>query len=257
MLKRLIRKTMSTHEKTLLGLSLPTLSKKDIRENILKDAEKREGWEMVMSINPEIIEIAHQNPEFKNIILSSKYILIDGAGIVLASQLLSMLKPTRYTGVDFLTDSIHDAYVRRLTVMLIGGKGNVAERLADCYREKYSNLNVIGIEGYRDISRPTDKETQAIFSIVASAKPHLVFVAFGSPTQELWLYKNRAHLGHSVCAGVGGAFDFLAGDVRRAPAVVRKLGVEWAYRLVLQPWRWKRQVRLISFVKRVLKERLA
>lgn len=248
---------MNHHTKTLLGLTLPTVSQKDIRENILKDAQKRDGWSMVMSINPEIIEIAHQNSEFKNVILSSNHILVDGSGIVLASQMLGMPKPTRYTGVDFLADAIQEAIKRRLTVMLIGGKENVAERLADCYRAKYPNLNVIGIEGYRDISMPTEKETQAIFSIVASAKPHLIYVAFGSPTQELWLYTNRAHLGHSVCAGVGGAFDFLAGDVRRAPSLVRKLGAEWVYRLVLQPWRWKRQLKLFSFMTRVVKERLS
>jgi len=183
--------------------------------------------------------------------------LVDGVGIALAAQTLGFGKPTRYTGVDFLTDIIDDAHERRLTVMLIGGKGNVAERLADCYRLKYPNLNVRGIEGYADILNQTEYESKRIFSIVASTKPHLIFVAFGSPAQELWLYKNRAQLGTAVCAGVGGAFDFLAGDIARAPLHLRKFGLEWLYRLILQPWRLKRQMRLLLFLKRVLTERLS
>lgn len=248
---------MNHKNKTLLGLKMPVASKKTIRENILKDAEKGASWRLIMSLNPEIIEMAHQNSEFKNVILESDYFLVDGVGVVLAAQTLGFAKPTRYTGVDFLTDVISDASERRLTVMLIGGKGNVAERLVDCYRLKYPKLNVIGIEGYKDISNQTKNESERIFSIVATTKPHLIFVAFGSPAQELWLYKNRAQLGHAVCAGVGGAFDFLAGDVARAPLFVRTLGVEWLYRLAMQPWRWKRQMKLLAFIKRVLIEKFS
>ena len=246
---------MKNVAQSLLNIHFATGSKEDIRENILKDVEKRRGWEMVMSINPEILEIAQHNSEFKKIILSSNHYLVDGVGVVVAAQMLGLPKPTRYTGVDFLADTVDEAHKRRLTVMLIGGKGKVAERLANCYRATYSSLNIIGIEGYADISNPTEEENEKLFSIVASAKPHLIFVAFGSPMQELWLYRNRARLGHAMCAGIGGGFDFLAGDVRRAPSIVRKLGIEWVYRLVLQPWRWKRQLRLVKFVGRVLKEK--
>ncbi len=244
---------MNYTEKTLFGIPLPTGTKNDIREKILKDAESRGDWKMIMSLNPEIIEIARGDSEFKKVILSSNYHILDGVGVVLAAQTLNIPHSERYSGVDMMDDLIGEAFKRRLTVMLIGGKGNVANKLSDCYSDKYPGLNIQGVEGYENNLNQTKEETQRIISIVASVKPHLIFVAFGSPVQEMWLYKNRAQLGNAVCAGVGGAFDFLSGNVSRAPQFIRTLGLEWAYRLFTQPWRWKRQVRLLNFVLRVLR----
>ena len=219
---------MTHHTKSLLGIPLPTDTKNDIREKILKDAESQSGWKLVMSLNPEIIQIASRNVEFKKVILSSNYQIVDGVGLVLAAQMLNVPCAERYAGVDLMHDLLVEAYKRRLRVVLIGGKENVANKTAECYLAKYPNLNIQGIEGYSDVLHQTEEESKSIFSIVASAKPHLIFVAFGSPAQELWLYRNRAQLGNAVCAGVGGAFDFLSNEVTRAPQFMRTLGLEWA-----------------------------
>ncbi len=84
-----------------------------------------------------------------------------------------------------------------------------------------------------------------------------MFVAFGSPEQEKWIYQNRASLQGVTCIGVGGAFDFIGGRVGRAPRLIQKIGLEWLFRLVKQPWRWKRQLRLVEFVWLVLKEKIS
>jgi len=86
-------------------------------------------------------------------------------------------------------------------------------------------------------------------------KPHLVFVAFGSPYQELWIARHSNQFGKSVVMGVGGAFDYLSGHVYRAPEFIRKIGLEWFFRLLSQPWRWKRQLSLLKFIKLVLQEK--
>ncbi len=78
-------------------------------------------------------------------------------------------------------------------------------------------------------------------------KPHLVFVAFGSPWQELWIERHRNQFQNCVVMGVGGAFDFLGGKVPRAPVIIRRLGFEWLFRLIVQPWRLRRQLRLVRF----------
>ncbi|MGB3020405.1 MAG: WecB/TagA/CpsF family glycosyltransferase, partial [Microgenomates group bacterium] len=86
---------------------------------------------------------------------------------------------------------------------------------------------------------------------------HLIFVAFGSPYQEKWIYENRASLQGITCIGVGGAFDFLSGRVARAPKLIQSIGLEWLYRLMRQPWRWRRQLQLPVFIYLVLKQKFS
>ena len=103
------------------------------------------------------------------------------------------------------------------------------------------------MQGFQDIHNPTEAETAHFYSIVADRKPHIIFFAFGSPLQELFIHAHKHRLTGIVCAGVGGAFDFLLGAKPRAPHIIRRIGLEWAYRLAHEPWRWRRQLRLISF----------
>jgi N-acetylglucosaminyldiphosphoundecaprenol N-acetyl-beta-D-mannosaminyltransferase len=87
---------------------------------------------------------------------------------------------------------------------------------------------------------------------ILEQKADLLFVAFGSPTQEKWIDQHRAELSHTVCVGVGGAFDMFSGRTPRATETVRKLGLEWLYRLITQPWRWRRQMKILQFIGLVL-----
>jgi N-acetylglucosaminyldiphosphoundecaprenol N-acetyl-beta-D-mannosaminyltransferase len=92
---------------------------------------------------------------------------------------------------------------------------------------------------------------------VRAAAPDLLLVAYGVPAEERWIARNRHRLGVPVMVGVGGAFDFVAGVTRRAPAWMRRLGLEWLHRLIREPWRWRRQLALPRFVALVLAQRLA
>jgi len=143
----------------------------------------------------------------------------------------------------------------RLRVLLIGGKANLALELADCYQREFFETKFKGIEGIKDLKNPTDKEEEDTLSIVRRYKPQLIFVAFGSPDQELWIERHKNEFSGSVVMGVGGAFDYLSENINRAPKFVRKLGLEWLFRLVNQPWRWKRQCRLLKFIELVFKEK--
>jgi len=242
--------------KKLLGIEIPTEEKEDILEKILEGIPKGEKYHHVMSLNPEIFVQMHNSIEFKKVVAWSQTKIVDGFGVVLAAHLLGVPVGARLTGVDMMDEVIKRASAESLSVLLIGGKEKVAEKLADCYRSKYSSLTIRGIQGVSDIQNPNPQEEDEIFSIVADMKPHIIFTAFGSPYQELWMYKHRDRLKGSVCAGVGGSFDFLSGNTPRAPRIMRSLGLEWLYRLVREPWRWKRQIRLLIFVWMVLKQKL-
>jgi N-acetylglucosaminyldiphosphoundecaprenol N-acetyl-beta-D-mannosaminyltransferase len=146
--------------------------------------------------------------------------------------------------------------VERLRVAFIGGRGNLAEELADCYQAKWPQAQFVGMIGIKDIQNPGENEEKKLFSIVAELKPHLVLVAFGSPAQELWIEANKGRFGPAVVMGVGGAFDFLGGRVARAPKWMRATGLEWLFRLARQPWRLRRQMRLIEFMWLVILQRV-
>lgn len=235
---------------------MPMSKQQTSPENIIKGARKLQKTEIVMSINPEICTLALKNKKFKRVIATSRYHIVDGFGVVLAARILGLTLKGRYTGVDLMKDVLEDADAHSLRILLIGGKRKVAERVADCYSTQESSSIVRGIEGYKNIHKPTRGETDKIFSIVADTKPHIVFVAFGSPTQELWIDENREKFKGAVCIGVGGAFDFISGDITRAPYIMRSLGLEWLYRLLKEPSRWRRQLRLPYFVFLVLLQKL-
>ncbi len=199
--------------------------------------------------------IAYENSQFKQALNKAQIKLIDGIGIVIAAFLLNTQVGDRFPGVELMQELIILASKRRLRVLLIGGKPNLALRLAQCYQRIYPEAKFVGIEGIKNIQNPTKIEENEIFSIITDFKPHLVFVAFGSPEQELWIERHRDQFDRYLLMGVGGAFDFLSGAVPRAPRLVQAIGLEWLYRLIRQPWRWKRQLRLIKFCYLVLKQK--
>lgn len=240
----------------LLGIELPTDTQQDVLEKTVKYIRNPHGNFIILSLNPEIFVAMQENPEFKKLATEAQVKILDGVGVVLAARSRGIPVGARFTGVDMMDSLIHRASTESLSVMLIGGLGNVAEKVVDCYRAQYPALNIFGYQGIKNIQKPTEAELQKLFSIVADRKPHIIFFAFGSPMQELFVEKYKKHFSGIVCAGVGGAFDFLSGMKPRAPHLVRTIGLEWAYRLVSEPWRWRRQLRLFTFVYYVIKEAL-
>jgi len=239
----------------LLGVELPTDTKKDILDKIEKYTLAKSSFVHIVSLNPENLVVARHDELFKKIIATAQIKIVDGVGIVIAAQMLNISVGSRIPGVDLVESLIKQSSVGRLRVVLIGGKDNLAESLADCYSHKYPHTTYIGLKGIENIKNPKKSEIEQIFSIITDIKPHLLFVSFGSPFQEKWIWKNRKRLKGIVCMGVGGSFDYLSGVIKRPPVVLRKVGLEWFYRLIIQPWRWKRQLRLISFMWLVLKQK--
>ena len=239
----------------LFGISLPQQSKKDILDKIIKYTLSQNSFVHIVSLNPENIVIAQHDKLFKEIVNKAQIKIIDGVGVVIAAQMLNINVGTRIPGVDLVEDLIKQSSVGRLRVVLIGGKDKLAESLADCYSHKYPHTTYIGLKGIENIKNPKKSEEDGIFSIITDIKPHLLFVSFGSPYQEKWIWNNRKRLKGIVCMGVGGSFDYLSGVIKRPPVVLRKVGLEWFYRLIIQPWRWRRQLRLIKFTWLVLKQK--
>lgn len=244
------------NDEKILGIAFGNETKKDILEKIKKNISSPTQFFHIVSVNPENIMHAKDNEVFKDIIATAQIRINDGVGTVLAARFLGFGHKERVTGVDLMKTLLLTAQQMRLRVLLIGGEANLAEDLAKCYSRTYPEATFWGIQGVRNIKKPEKKEMEYVRSIVTTRKPHMIFVAFGSPSQEMWLWEHRHIFTRQVCMGVGGAFDYEFGLIGRAPKYVRDIGLEWLYRLIRQPERLKRQLKLPHFMYLVLLQRL-
>lgn len=205
----------------------------------------------IYAINPEKIVQAGADSRLLQAVRAGDLLIPDGGGAVLAARLGGLRGVPRVTGADLMPELCALAALRGYPVYLFGARPGVAERAAEVLRARYPGLAVVGChDGYV----PPEREGELIASINASGA-RLLFVALGSPAQELWIHANLPRLTTvSVCQGVGGTFDVLAGRVRRAPLAWRKAYLEWLYRLLREPARVRRLPRLLGFAWRVWKE---
>lgn len=240
---------------TLFQVPIDILTTNDVLEKIKIYISAPPKFVHIVSVNPENIVIAQHNPSFLAVYKNANLALTDGIGVVWGARLLGKNIPARIPGSTLLPSLLELAGRMSLRVVLIGSQANLADSIAHCYSRSYPKATFIGLAGYENKDYPTEQEEEHIASIVRSTRPHFVFVAFGSPFQELWIETHKKLLSSSICMGVGGAFDYLSGASKRPPKLIQKMGMEWFYRLVRQPWRASRQVsRLPVFAGMVLKE---
>ena len=206
----------------------------------------------VVTVNPEFVVQAQDCPEFARVLNDADLALADGAGLALAARLLGSRLAARIPGADLVDALAAMAAVANHSMFLLGAAPGVAADAAAALQQRHRGLIIAGAFA----GSPAAGEANAIVTMVAAAKPHFLFVAYGSPQQDLWIRRNLDRLGVPVCMGVGGAFDYLSGRVPRAPRWMRSAGLEWAYRLAREPWRWRRMVRLPRFLVLVALQRL-
>ena len=189
----------------------------------------------VATPNPEMLLEAEKNSHFKEILQKTDLNIPDGTGIIWASKRQRNPLPERVTGTD-LMQTLCKNVTPKTRIFLLGGAAGVADKTKEVLQTK-CKAEIVGTCDH-PAAPPHDKEIQ---QIINAANPDLLFVAFGAPKQELWLARNLPHLQTvKVAIGVGGAFDFIAGIRKRAPAWMQKLGIEWLFRLLQQPTRIKR-----------------
>ncbi len=236
-------------KKSILGIGITNAKEDEVLEYILLGLEKGRQKYFIVTPNPEILMLARNDTNYKKILNSAKIALPDGIGVMIAGKILNKELKERITGVDLVESLCRAVEEKPITVGFLGAGPAVAEQTAECLKRKLPSLKIV----FAASGNPDDKTV----SLVKDSKKEIdiLFVAFGSPKQEIWIYENLEKLPVKVVIGVGGAFDFISGKVKRAPFWIRKAGLEWLFRLINQPWRIKRQAALIKFIYLVLKER--
>lgn len=202
----------------------------------------------VVTLNPEIVIAARSNPALRAAIASADLVLPDGAGVVWAAGLRA-----RVTGVDLLEAFAALAARRGYRLFLLGAAPGVADAAAQALRARFPGLAIAGTHA----GTPDPAARGSLVARIRDTRADVVFVAFGAPAQELWIAATRGSLGVAVAVGVGGGLDFVARRLPRAPAWMRARGLEWLYRLLRQPWRWRRMLALPYFAAAVIMNRLA
>lgn len=240
----------------LLGIPIRGQKTNCVLEKVQRCISTECAFCHIVSLNPEIIVMAQKDREYMNILSESDIQICDGVGIALGGSILGIDVGDRLAGSDLMEIILQNQSSGGLRVLLLGGEAEVAEKLAICYQKKYPTLTFRGIMGISDILNQTKEEEDRILSIVADYKPQILFVALGSPWQEKWIWRHKNDLKGVVCMGVGGGFDFAIGAVKRAPQIIRAMGFEWLFRLIYQPWRIRRQTRLIEFIWLVFKQKI-
>ena len=205
----------------------------------------------IITANPEFVMLCRHDREVAAIAARADLVVPDGTGAVVASRFLGDPLPGRAPGRLLVDRLAALATERRLSVFLLGAATGIAERAAATLRERHPDLRIAGT-----YAGSADDDADVILRVAATA-PDIVLVAFGMPKQERWIARNLPRLPSArIAVGVGGSLDYLAGAAKAPPALVHAIGLEWLWRLLRDPKRWRRQRVLPVFVVLVLAARL-
>ena len=215
-------------------------------ENFIADGNPHQ----VVTANAEIIYQANRNEKMRNVINQAQMVTADGSGVVWASKQLGRPLRQRVTGIDLVNSICEQSARKGWKLYILGSAPGVAATAAVNIRQKFPGCNIVGTHhGYFNA-----KEEKQIVAELLQLQPDVLFVALGAPKQEYWIAEHMAQLQIPVSMGIGGSMDVLSGNVKRAPRWMQKMSLEWLYRLLIQPTRFKRVLALPKFMLAVKKQ---
>jgi len=221
----------------LLGLPFDALTMQQAVHRCLEWCAGPRAPHTVITANAGILCAMRRDPDLRQACTAGDLILADGVPVVWTSRAARAHLPGRVAGVDLMSELLAAAGERSLSVYFLGAKAEVVTKLAEVCAGRHPGLRIAGFrDGYF-----SEADHPAIVSEIRGKAPDLLFVGMPSPFKEVWCERNRDALGVPVIMGVGGSFDVLAGHVRRAPRWLQSVGMEWSWRLLMEPRKmWKR-----------------
>jgi N-acetylglucosaminyldiphosphoundecaprenol N-acetyl-beta-D-mannosaminyltransferase len=235
-------------------------SRAHLRDRVIS-ALQGDGTVRIFTPNPEILLQARADPAYAETLRSADLALPDGAGVALIESIRTGRRVRRWPGVEIGELLLRLAAERDVPVAFVGGADGVAERAAARWRGRLAGVRIavtgagVPISG-DGVVEPAERDRE-LADAVAEFAPAIVLVGFGAPKQERWIERHAGAVPTArIMIGVGGSFDMWADERRRAPAFLRRLGLEWAWRLAIEPRRWTRIFRAtVVFPVRVLLDR--
>ncbi len=237
---------------TILGCRVDAVGRDEAVSRIAQFANAGQA-SLVVTLGVEMVMAAQGNDAFRRVVNGAALVTCDTIGLLLASRLRGGPLRERVTGVA-LVDALaaRSASLGDVRLYLLGGSGDTAQRAAEALRAAYPGVAIAGArDGYF-----LDGESAAVASAIRASGANVLLAGLGSPKQELWLAQWLSATGCGAGLGIGGSLDVFAGNVVRAPSVFQRTGLEWAYRLAMEPRRWRRQLALPRFAVAALAETL-
>ena len=207
------------------------------------------GTHYAVTPNPEIVEVCRTDPEADRAVNNADLVLADGIGVIYGAKMLGTPLKGRVTGIGFAQGIMEQMAENGCSLFLLGAKPGVADKAARKLMEQYPGLRIAGTNaGYFKEDGPVVEEIRA-------SGADVVFVCLGAPKQEKWMMANGEATGAHLLVGLGGCLDIFSGEVQRAPEIFQKTGMEWFYRLVTNPSRFGRMMKLPLFLVHVAGEK--
>ncbi len=233
----------------ILGLGVDAQSMAEIVD-FIAERIKNGDFARIVTLNAEIAYRAFGDPQMREMVNRADRVTPDGSGIVWAAGRYGRQNLERVSGIDLMQELLKEATQRGWKVFFFGGQEEIVLAAAQNAKACYDGLNVVGYRnGYF-----AEEEIPSILAEIKASGADLIFVGLGAPKQDFWLEQYGEETGAKVGIGVGGSFDVLSGKVRRAPRFFQAIGAEWLWRLVREPWRFKRMLALPRFMRLVMKE---
>lgn len=232
-----------------MGIEFDNLSMQEFVDRAQQMLQSRQKGYCVTP-NAEIVYESIRNAHFRKLINEASLVLPDGAGVILGSRILGTPLGEKVAGIAF-GEAICELLAKQGgRLYLLGGRPGIAQQAEERLRKKYPGLTVCGTaDGYFE-------NESAVVEQISAAKPDVVFVCLGSPKQEIFMKNHQAQIGATLMLGLGGSLDGYAGAVRRAPRWMIDLSLEWLYRLIREPRRLGRMMRLPKFMIICFREKL-
>lgn len=227
----------------ILGCKLDPIDPDQATDAIVRYAREGTGAQVV-TLGTEMVVYAQRDEKYRRVVNASALSLCDTVGLLGVARSRGAKLRERVAGVELIEHVCARAAREGLPVYLLGGAPGIAERAADALRSRHPGLVIAGArDGYF-----RDHDSEDVAAAIRASGARILFAGMGFPRQEFWLSQYLARTGCGVGIGVGGSFDVISGNVQRAPERWRKAHLEWFYRLVTQPQRWRRQLALPYFV---------
>jgi N-acetylglucosaminyldiphosphoundecaprenol N-acetyl-beta-D-mannosaminyltransferase len=234
-------------KENILGVDVCTVDMDQAISEAKSIIEKRiPGF--IVAINPEKIMKAVSDESLKELLNTASLQIPDGIGILMASKIKGGNVKNRVTGIDLMMNLCNMASINGYSVYLLGAASGTADNAAKILKSIFPKLTIAGThDGY------FNNNDEKVIQEISKTNCDILFVAMGSPKQEYWIKSNVDKLNVPLLIGVGGSYDVICGNIKRAPLWMRKSGIEWLYRLICEPWRIKRMISLPLFLLKALK----
>ncbi len=247
--------TANSHSRvTILNVPIDHVSMQSTLDQIgLWVDEEPAQLHQICTVNPEFVMQARKDTDFLAVLQQADLCIPDGIGLVYASAWQGKRLPERVAGSELVNHLAELCAYKGKRLFLLGAAEGVAAKAGEIYQAHYPGLQIAGSWS----GSPDPAENDDIVEKIVSAETDVLYVAFGAPNQDKWIARNKDKLG-SVCVaiGIGGSLDFVTGRTSRAPQWVQNLSLEWLYRLLKEPWRWRRMLALPKFTALALIESL-